>query len=75
MTNVITIKKLYDEYDCDDCGLSYEEGFIAYLNGVEICRLEPYAHCYDCVGIREDEEMYRMILEKLGYSVESIRHI
>jgi hypothetical protein len=59
-----------DWYDCETCGPSYAEGALVKLNGGTILDLKPVAHCY--AGQSWDrEQVYRLILEHLGYAVAS----
>lgn len=67
--NNIKITRLHDDYDCEDCGYSDAYGAVVTLDGIELLRLEPVAHCF---GGRDysDEDIFREILIKLGYNVE-----
>lgn len=65
---VISIEELSDEHDCDTCGPSWATGYRVTLDGNEILNLEPHAYCYGGVTYYP-EEMYKMVLEELGYKV------
>lgn len=67
----IKIQWIVDDYDCETCGSSSAEGAIVTLDGKEILKLEPLAHCYNSVEFTP-EEVYRKLLETLGYEVEEI---
>lgn len=54
---------------CETCGVSYAEGFRAYLDGELFDEFEPHAACYDGDSIDQERSFVR-ILEKLGYEVE-----
>jgi len=41
------VKTIYDDYDCEDCGSSYAEGFEIYRDGELIHTMNPIAHCFD----------------------------
>lgn len=70
----ISIEWLSDEYDCEDCGTSWEEGAIVTFEDGRVLDLSPSAHCYDGVGYTESE-VYHRILESLGHDVVvSTRH-
>ena len=56
-------------HHCKTCGYSYATGANVYLNDELILECEPIAYCYD-ESSWTDEEIYRLILSKLGYEVE-----
>ena len=65
----LAITWLHDGHECETCGPSYALGAVVTLNGETLLELQPSAHCYD--GSSWDHtDIYRMILEKLGYKVE-----
>lgn len=66
---MIEIEWLLDEHDCETCGWTCAEGAIVRLNGQEIIRLEPVAHCYNGVDYR-DNIVYKTIIEYLGYEIK-----
>lgn len=55
--------------NCETCGVSYAEGFQAYLDGRLIDEFVPAAACYDGVSITQDDAMMR-ILAKLDIELE-----
>ena len=65
----IDIQWLFDSHECETCGASYAEGAKVEMEGVELLHLEPIAHCYSGKSYTESE-VYREILEKLGYTTE-----
>jgi hypothetical protein len=67
----IEIRWIVDSYDCETCGGSSAEGAIVTLNGEEILRLEPLAHCYNSIEFSQ-EDVYKKLLETLGYEVTEI---
>lgn len=67
----IEIRWTVDSYDCETCGSSSAEGAIVTLDGEEILKLEPLAHCYNTIHFTQ-EDVYRKLLETLGYQVEEI---
>lgn len=69
MTGVVKIDWLWDDNDCDTCGVNCAGGARVTLNGVPLLELTPVASCFG----GEDwstADVYRLILEKLGYQVE-----
>jgi len=67
----LKIQWLVDTHDCDTCGISSAEGAIVSLDGQEILRLEPLAHCYNAIEFRQ-EDVYKKIFEHLGYTTVEI---
>lgn len=39
------VKTIYDDYDCEDCGSSYAEGFEIYRGNELVHTMKPVAHC------------------------------
>lgn len=66
----IRIEYLEDSHDCETCGYSYAEGARVYFAGVLAFELTPVAHCFGGDNYSQDE-VFRQILEKLGYSLET----
>lgn len=64
----IEIRWIVDTHDCETCGSSFAEGAIVSLDGKEILRLEPLAHCYNSIEFTQ-EDVYKKLLEHLGYEV------
>ena len=64
----IEIEWLSDEYNCEECGGSYAEGASVTLEGKPFLLLAPVAHCFNGTSWNE-EEVFKAILEKLGYSI------
>lgn len=65
----IRIEQLFDETDCETCGVSYATGFIVYLDDEKFLEFLPLAACYDGDSFELDY-VYGQILAKLGYDVE-----
>ena len=64
----VTIEWLHDEHECDTCGTSFADGAIVTLNDETILEMIPHAHCFG--GCHwNSEEVYKLILEKLGYEI------
>jgi len=72
----IEYRILYDEHHCEDCGYSSAVGAIIHFDNKEVYRLEPIAHCYDSVSLRNKNGMEcnveEIILELLGHNVKEI---
>lgn len=68
MTDVLEIKWLSDDSDCDTCGSSYADGARVTLNGEPLLELTPVASCLGGAHWSE-ADVYRKIIEKLGYQV------
>ena len=69
MADVVKIKWLWDESDCDTCGVSYAGGARVTLNGEPLLELTPVATCFGGDDW-STADVYRLIIEKLGYQVE-----
>jgi hypothetical protein len=55
--------------NCETCGTSYAEGAIVRIDDELVLALMPSAHCFG--GDSWDQhEVYRLIFEKLGHTVE-----
>lgn len=68
----IEIEWLEDEHDCDDCGTSWARGArgaIAFVDGNKVFELIPNAHCYGGTNLESETEVYKAILDSLGYNV------
>ena len=70
-TPQIEIRWILDEYDCETCGASSAEGAIVSLDGKELFRLDPVAHCYNST-YHTEKDVYHRLLETLGYQVTEI---
>lgn len=68
----IKIEWLHDDHDCETCGASYAEGARVTIDGAVALDLQPVAHCFDGKNW-QDDDVYKLILEKLGYTVEADR--
>lgn len=69
MAGVLKIERLCDESDCDTCGSNYAEGARVTLDGELLAELTPVASCFG--GAHWDRaDVYRLIIETLGYKVE-----
>lgn len=64
----IRIERLVDDFECDDCGVSYSEGARVFFETVEAFELTPAASCYGGEHY-EDKDIYKKILEILGHEV------
>ncbi|NTF16900.1 hypothetical protein G6L37_00475 [Agrobacterium rubi] len=64
----ISIEWITDHSDCEDCGPNYAEGAVVEIDGMEILDLSPGASCYGGTHYTK-EEVYRRILETLGYPI------
>jgi hypothetical protein len=64
----LEIEWLSDEHDCENCGSSYAEGASVTLDDKPFLLLAPAAYCFDGASWNE-EEVYKAILEKLGYTI------
>jgi hypothetical protein len=63
----IKIEPLYDEHDCETCGISWATGYdITFPDGSSFT-LEPCASCFGGKDWREAELMEE-ILKHLGYT-------
>lgn len=69
MSGIIKIDWLEDEFDCEQCGGSYAYGAVITFPDNSKLNLEPVAHCYGGTTY-EDREVYRKIIEHLGFKVE-----
>lgn len=56
-----------DRHDCETCGLSYAEGAVVNIDGVEI-DMAPSAACFDGTDNPVPEVLHRL-LEHLGHTV------
>jgi hypothetical protein len=68
LTDVLEIKWLSDDSDCDTCGFNYADGAEVTLDGEPLLELTPVAACYGGAHWSE-ADVYRKIIEKLGYQV------
>lgn len=68
----IKIDWLHADHDCETCGCSYAEGALVTVDGQPFLELVPVAHCFDGANW-QDDEVYKLILEKLGHTVEAAR--
>ena len=64
----LDITWLTNDYECEDCGCSSAYGALVTLDGDLLLHLEPSAHCFGGSSW-DEEEVYRMVLEKLGYTI------
>ena len=56
----------YDDFhDCETCGSSWAVGGYVLVDGTEVVRVDPVAHCYGGTSVTE-EELLVLALEKLG---------
>jgi len=65
----IKIDWLIDEHWCETCGGTYADGAIVWMDDGLFLELRPRAHCYDSTHY-DVADVYRLILEKLGYEVK-----
>ena len=65
----IEVITTYDDFhDCETCGSSWAEGGYVLVDGTEVVRVTPVAHCYGGTSVTE-EELLVLALEKLGIEV------
>ena len=62
----IEVITTYDDFhDCETCGGSWAEGGYVLVDGTEVVRVDPVAHCYSDTSVT-DTELLVLALEKLG---------
>ena len=67
--NHFMITEIYDEHECETCGLSIAIGYEVTLDGEPFVKLMPFSSCYD--GETYDEsDVLAAIIGKLGYTIE-----
>ena len=66
----IKIEWLRDEYEYEDCGVSYAEGANVFIDGNPVLDLTPAAHCYNGQSF-DQADVLTKILEHLGHTVEA----
>ena len=66
----IRIQWLEDEWECDTCGWQYALGAEVFLDDQQILLLKPSAYCYGSEFNWAEADVYRLILERLGYLVQ-----
>lgn len=64
----IEIETNYDTHYCDTCGNNWADGGVVRVDGVEVLRRDPHAHCYNGTSYNVDELLV-MALDKLGHTV------
>lgn len=67
----IKIEWLSDSHDCETCGTSWANGANVWIDGVLSLELHPYAACF-CGSDFPSDEVYKAIIQKLGYKVEEV---
>ena len=67
--NQLDIRWLSDERECECCGFSEAQGAVVELDGVELLRLSPSAHCPDPVSYTE-AFVYLSILNAMDFTVK-----
>lgn len=65
----IKIETTCDEYDCEDCGFSWAEGYTVYIDSEKVLELTPVAHCYAGQHYTLEEVMIE-IFKLLGHELE-----
>lgn len=64
----IRIERITDTSDCDDCGISFADGALIYLDGELHTELQPAAACFGGVSY-DDDAIYLHVLRALDLSV------
>lgn len=67
----INIEWLWDNHECETCGLSYAEGAVVtikYPDHDEVIEMKPVAACFDGASF-ESDEVFKRILKELGHEV------
>lgn len=64
----IKIEWLTDEMDCETCGFNWASGAMVTMPDGSTIDLSPSVSCFESTHY-EQEDVYKAILEKLGYSV------
>ena len=69
MSGRIEIEWLFDSNDCDQCGGGWATGARVTLDGQPLLELIPVADCFGSESDWATDEVYKRILETLGYTV------
>ena len=67
--NQLDIRWLSDVCECECCGLSEAQGAVVELDGMELLRLSPSAHCTDPTSYTE-AFVYYSILKAMDFTIK-----
>lgn len=60
---------LSDEWECEDCGTSFANGYVIKKDGVVVVERYPRAYCYDSDDY-DGEQQLRDLCELFGCELE-----
>jgi hypothetical protein len=62
------IKTIHDDYDCENCGSIYAEGYQIYRDGELVHEMKPVAHCFGGDDFKA-EDWAVWVIRDLGHDV------
>jgi len=65
----VKINWLYDEHDCETCGVAFAQGAEVFFDGEKVIECVPKASCFGGADW-DTQDICELIFKKLGHTID-----